>query len=350
MLFKLAPLCLSWGISVIPAVGSEAADPGERWIKRTHEQKKLQPFQIEAYKQLSCLCKCQFQQFDHRGNIMVVSFSKDTEQPTDMLYNMGLKVLPILAEALTDETPSKTITSNRGRTKHVWKVNEFVARLICIIADRSFFLGTPEKIGLPLYSIREHPESQAEFQKLVLEWYEQNKNRTPEERKIADFSSNFLNRLNAMRWLGEHQSTKAAPILEARIDKILRNYTGISSDQSEIAEASLALGLIRLPSTYPAVQKACKFMSDRIYNSYRPLEQGRSGGCSMLIYNLFKAYQGMALLGYKEQALAELQRLWNEYGKEMDACNQKEYSDNLKAARLWCAGSAGATTKTSAHK
>ena len=64
------------------------------------------------------------EQWDHRGSIAIPSFVADSKIPTDVLYRMGVDALPMLAEALDDETPTATVTDNRGRDKKVWQVND----------------------------------------------------------------------------------------------------------------------------------------------------------------------------------------------------------------------------------
>jgi hypothetical protein len=252
----------------------------------------------------------------------------------DILHAMGLKILPILSEAISDDTPSGTVTVCRRSKERVWKVNELVARLIRRLADREFVIGEWGE-GVSLSDIGEHPDLQTQFKELVLTWYEQNKDRTNDERKIADLQSNLRNRLDAMIWLGNHKTTKATPAIAARIEKILSDKTVSSSTHAELAEASLSLGRIGDASALPSVTKACKHLSYWIYMSYRPIEQGRSGTGSNQRVNLFKAYHGMALLGRKQQALTDLKRLLREYGKEMEDHSRKEYETLIKKAEGW---------------
>jgi len=305
--------------------GAEAKfNSSEHWIKRSQQQ-NLERFQVKAYAQLASIHKCHFKQWDYRGSIYILSFDKKSKQPMDILHAMGLKVLPILAEALSDESPSQTVTNVRRSRKRVWKVNELVARLIRRLADREFVIGEwGEEVSLS--SIGQHPELAPAFQKLVRDWYTKNKGRSVEERKISDLQSNLCNRLDAMMWLGKHKSTKAVPSIVARIEKILGDKTVSSSTHSELAEASLSLGRIGAPSALSAVRKACEHLS---------YWQGRSSTGSHQEVTLFTAYHGMALLGKKQQALAELRRLLREYGKKMEDHSRKEYEKLLDNAKGW---------------
>lgn len=81
--------------------------------------------------------------------------------------------------------------------------------------------------------------------------------------------------------------------------------------------------------------KACKHLSYWFYMSYRPREIGRSATGSNQGIDLFHAYHGMALLGYKQEALAELERLLREYGTEMEGHARDEYEVLLEKANGW---------------
>src|SRR5262249_57938806 len=81
---------------------------------------------------------------------------KDSTGPMDVLYRMGLDVLPQLAEALDDRTPTRTVTAVRPERvrageeeeKKVWLVNELVARLIVELAAHDFVLDTAPGKGV----------------------------------------------------------------------------------------------------------------------------------------------------------------------------------------------------------
>lgn len=331
---RLALLWLFFCCFILSVFGAETpADPGERWVKKS-QQPNLKPYEVEAYKQLARVHLCQFQQWNNRGAISILSFEKESKEPMDVLHAMGLKVLPVLSEALSDDTPSQTVTTVRRSDKHVWKVNELVARLIRRLADREFVIGEWGP-GKSVSDISHYPELTDKFQQLILKWYAENKDRTEEERKIADLESNLRNRLDAMIWLGKHQSRQAAPAIAKRIEQILDGDVVSSSTQAELAEASLALGRIGDVSARPAVKKACDHLSYWIYMSYRPIEQGRSGHGSSQIANLFQAYHGMSLLGQKQEALTELERLFRKYGQEIEGFTREDYEKLLKEAENW---------------
>jgi len=318
---------------ILPLLGVEPE--GERWSKKALQQ-DLEPFQVEVYQQLSRIHKCQLQQIDHRGSISILSFTKDkgSQTPLDILHSMGMKVLPILSEGLDDDTPSLTVTSSRWTEERVWKVNDLVARLICRITDREFVIGEWGG-GFSLRNVGKHPELQAQFKERIMNWYDKNKSRTIEERKIADLQSNLRNRLDAIKWLGRHKSRLAAHNIVERIETILGGKEVSSSTQAELGEASIALGMIGDTAARPFVKEVCEHLSYWIYMKYRPIEQGRSGGGSQQIANLFRAYHGMALLDNKKQAIADLEGIWGKYNNEMEAYTRKEYEALLQKAKDW---------------
>ena len=51
--------------------------------------------------------------------------------------------------------------------------------------------------------------------------------------------------------------------------------------------------------------------------------------------DLFRAYQGLALLGEKDEAVKELKRLFAAYGTEMEASTRKDYEKRLAEAKDW---------------
>ncbi|MCK4789424.1 MAG: hypothetical protein KAV87_37120 [Desulfobacteraceae bacterium] len=308
--------------------------PGDRWIQKS-QSKGLPALQKKAYQQLARVHLCKFTQFDHRGSFDILSWRKDSNEPMDLLYKMGVNVLPVLAGALSDQTPTRTITTNRWEEKRVWKVNELIAVLIRRIADRDFAIGEYPN-DRRIVDIRHFSELAPGFATFVLKWYQENKDKTWEERKIADLESDVPpNRLGAIKWLGKHKVHGAIDHLIFHIDNILSGEVVSSSTHWEISAAAFALGQIGDSKGFEAVKRACDHLSYWIYMSYRPIEQGRSAKTSGQIYRLFRAYQGMALLGHKEQALGELNRLFQKYGKEMENGTRKEYKEWLQRASKW---------------
>jgi hypothetical protein len=54
-----------------------------------------------------------------------------------------------------------------------------------------------------------------------------------------------------------------------------------------------------------------------------------------MLEDLFRSYQGLALLGGKDEAVKELERLVADYGEKFDASAKKEYAERLKTAKEW---------------
>jgi RNA polymerase sigma factor (sigma-70 family) len=304
-----------------------------RWEKLL-QNKDLTAKQRAAYEQIAKLHTVKLEQED-RGAISIPSFVENSKVPTDLLFQMGLDALPMLAEALDDETPTVTVTDNRGRDKRVWKVNDLVGLLIWRIAERDFVIGEPQK-ELGIRDIAQRPKAAAEFRKLVVAWHGKFAAKTPTERKIADVTDTwFRNRFDAIIWLGWTRAKEGRAPIAARVDAYYADEKRSvdSTTQAEMTHCAQALGQIGDRASLPQVRRVCADLSHAVYMSYRPLDQGRRGGGSSLNENLFRAYDGLALLGEKEEAVKELQRLLTTYGAEMEASTRKDYEERLKAAK-----------------
>ncbi len=318
----------SWLIALVIAVPPALAGDGpavNRWDVTLHK-KGVSREQRQAYEQLAKLHDFRGEQPDWADS---VCYLYPKPNPMAALRDMGIRVVPVLAGALDDNTASKTV--NRLRTNvdpwkgetHTWKVNELVGLLIRDITSHEFVLGEWGS-GVHLRDIESHRGQIPEFTKQILEWYKRNKDRTPEERRIADLHSNLRNRLDAAAWLGKKKSTEAVVPLANRIETILA-FGQDSSAEAELAEDTLALGRIGDPKGYAALRKACDSLSQ---------SQPRSPGSSA-IQDLFKAYEGLALLGHKKEALAELKRIYEQQGAKMEPLRRKEYQAQLSAAATW---------------
>jgi hypothetical protein len=319
---------------VLFACAAVAADrsPGERWEAKAR-QAGITDIQRRAYKLLARVYECDFSRSGNEGPIDM-SLPDTTENPNPMiaLRALGVDVLPILAEALDDDTPTNTVVDvdyrkGASRVPHrfrVWKVNELVARLVPQIANHEFVLGEWGQ-GISLDQIGSQPKRAPEFRKQIITWYETNKNRTLEERRIADLDSNLRNRLDAAFWLGRQGSTKAVPALSKRIETILGSKEESSSTQTELAACSLALGQIGDTKAISTVKNACDHLA------YWAPRTPASGA----LHDLFAAYHGLAMLGQKNEALANLKRIYREHGQTMEPHTRKEYEAKLSQAANW---------------
>jgi len=302
-------------------VGAAEAPVANRWDAKAR-QAGITPLQRRAYQQLAKLHDFKAQQLTNWGHLYYVH---PRPNPMTILRDMGMDVLPALAEALDDDTPTKTVIvdtsggSPRGHEPYVVKVNELVARLVRDITEYQFTVGDIE-----LRQIEAHRDLIPEFRKRILEWYKKNKDKTLEERKIENLNGDLQVRVMAESWLGQSRSVKAFPYLVTRIGAILGGRED-SGTQSELAEVALALGRIGDPKGLPAVQKACDHLSDVLPRS----------PASGAIQELFTAYQGLALLGHKKEALVELKRIYKEYGAKMEAHRRTEFEVRLAEAAKW---------------
>jgi RNA polymerase sigma factor (sigma-70 family) len=322
-------------IAAQPAVAEEPpVKELNRWEKRLRD-KNLTAKERAAYEQLAKLHTVKLQQWDHRGSIAIPSLGPDSELPTDVLYRMGVDVLPVLAEALDDETPTATVTDNRGRDRKVWKVNELVGKLVWRIADRDFVVGEPNK-EVSVRDVGDHPKAIPEIRKLVVDWHAKYASKTPAERRIADITDSwFRNRMDAVIWLGENKAKEGRRAIEARVDGYYDDPKRSidSTSRAEMADCALALGQIGDQASLPQVRRVCEDMSYTVYMAYRPKEQGRWAVGSAMNQDLFRAYRGLTLLGKKNEAIKELNHLLTEYGAEMEESTRKDFEKSLAEAK-----------------
>jgi RNA polymerase sigma factor (sigma-70 family) len=302
-----------------------------RWEKALRN-KNLTPKQRAAYEQIAKLHTAKLGQWAEWGVVQIPSFEPDSKLPTDVLYRMGVDVLPVLAEALDDETPTATVTDLREgslREKKVWRVNELVALLIVRVADRDFVVGEPGK-EVGVREIAAHPKAAPEFRKAVVAWHAAFAAKTPTERKVADVTGPwFRNRFDAVIWLGEHKAKAGRAPVAARVDAFYadpkRSFD--STSRAEMSHCALALGQIGDKAALPQVRRVCADMSYWV-------ETYDNSGSSML-EDLFRAYRGLALSGEKDAALKELVRLGADYAPKFEKSYQKEFADRLKEAKGW---------------
>jgi hypothetical protein len=73
------------------------------------------------------------------------------------------------------------------------------------------------------------------------------------------------------------------------------------------------------------VRKACDHLSQTL----------PTGPWSGAIEDLFTAYHGLALLGHKKEALAELKQIYEKQGAKMEPARRAEYKAQLAAAATW---------------
>jgi hypothetical protein len=251
-------------------------------------------------------------------------------EPADVLYRMGIDVLPMLVDALDDETPTKTVIESRivGDASKVCKVNELAALLIVRVADRDFVVRNATK-DITIREIGAHAALAPEFKKAVVAWYDAFAKKSPVERKIADVNDGwFRNRLDAVTWLGEHKAAEGRAVIAAWVDGFYgdKKEHPSSLTRAEMATCALALGRIGDKKSLPQVRRVCQDISDE--QAQRPADYN-------IAADLFMAYHGLSLLGAKPEAIKELTRLLAEYGSKMEPNDRKEYEKRLKEASGW---------------
>ena len=318
-----------------------AADaPGQRYLDAA-SQRDVSLFKKKVYEQLARV-------HDSGYPLAITGFTRyslslrphvrtpangPSDDAIDVLYRMGFNVLPILAEALDDATPSRMPIYDYGKQSMIgsgsldtamdeevrratrigeWKVNQLVGALIDAIADREFVIVRDKK-EYAIRAIGDKPELVPEFKKLVLDWYAENAKRTPLERKIADVQSNVArNRSSAIWWFGYNKEKAGRDAVAARMETILADSPTSSPHAGELAEGALTLGQLGDVASIDVVRRICRTLAHHVKVSN-----------GMDDY-LFTACEGLALLGEKDDAISELDQFrahnltrWDSYFDEM---------------------------------
>jgi hypothetical protein len=263
----------------------------------------------------------------------------DENAPTERLRKAGIEALPALVDALADTRPTRTVTwSGHGNTPkpRTWRVQELAARLIWRISERQFvFLegGEQRVLGPDKLDLTAHA---AEIRAAVLGWYAKAKSRTPAQRKLDDLSDAwFRNRFDALEWVATHREAQARPQIEHWIAAHFADPKREESslDRAEMALAARALGRIGDRASLPSVRRVCDHMKYTMEMTYRPSALGRWAEDSGHLYDVFLAYEGLALLGEKPAALEELQAMLKVYGSEMEPFIREEFGKRLESAQ-----------------
>jgi hypothetical protein len=314
-----------------PEPKSEAANKDRK--------KDLSPLEKKVHEQLAKLKTTRPTMVETPGGIDVLWLQTDAkERPAQAIYDMGLGVLPILAEVLGDATPTSVVErdTRRGTGKEkVWQMNEIVARLIRRISEREFVLGKhPGEVCLS-WDLRNNPNLIPQFKKLVLGWYRKNGKKTWTQRKIDDLEdSYFRNRLDAVEWLGERKVAAAeVPIIRYLNRWLLHARTVPNSlTDAELAEGARSLGQIGGRKSLPFVRSVCKHLVDWVDG---PPGTGGGGIGYVGPDKLFMAYRAMAMLGAKKEAVKDLESVWSKHKAKMEEFTRKEYEKLLEQAKRW---------------
>ena len=297
-----------------------------RWRQKA-EQLGVSPLGKKAYQQVALLAVAVPPYRSEYGGLNVGELRAGSEKPADALAEMGLPVLPILAEALNDTSPTKIVTFGkslrRNDTGKTWRVNELVSLVLVGITQHNFVVYDGKNPLTLRSDVAQRPELVPTFQKAVLVWYEQNKNRTLTERKIADVSDGwFRNRLDAVEWLGARKERRAISALVRYANTVLAAKEKNSLQDAELSETTLALGQIGDKASLPTVKKACDYLAYGL-KRWGVMTSGT-------LDDIFQAYQGRALLGDAQNARRDLKTLYTQCAAGMDSSSRAEFQQRLQ--------------------
>jgi hypothetical protein len=290
--------------------------------------------QKAAYGEMARLEDCALMQWDEPGAPDVADPREGTTDATVRLMAMGMEVVPLLAEALDDTTPTRTVPeSGRARNAEPWTVNVVVGQMIRRMCGRDFVVeaqGQQHTLG----EVGAHPELAEAFAQEIDGWVAANRKRTEVERKVADVSDGwFRNRLDAVEWLGQKKEKAGRAAIEADVDRTLAamEKKQDSLKEAELSECALALGRIGDKASLPKVRAACaRLLADW---DWRETSGGARG--SMDVSTLFMGYEGLALLGEKAAAVKVLDRVEGAYSGKWEASMRAEFEGRLGKARGW---------------
>ena len=279
-----------------------------------------------AYGEIAKLQGCHLTRFSWPGGFDIGSIETQAgEKPGQALREIGLDALPALVEAMGDPTPTGVVEPDRfpsGPSKR-WKVGGLAVRLLCGVAERDFALAKKPKETRLLWDDGSHPERLPQYQKLVMAWYQANRTRTPEERKLDELQDE-VNRRHAVSWLGKHPSDagRAAIILHIGQLAAEKEQDFILSD--EMSEAAAALATIGGQEGLPSVRLVCQKLTETSRSEKKLATQAPI---------FFWAFQARAKLGEKEQALRDLEEVYGSCSENMDHRGREEYGKLMEELR-----------------
>ncbi|EMO44543.1 hypothetical protein LEP1GSC187_0037 [Leptospira santarosai str. ZUN179] len=250
------------------------------------------------------------------------------------LEKMGMAIIPFLLPYLSDTSQTGAVRAHGNGNRRVALVNEYIGYIINRIADHTFYLpgktGEDDGISLGDHGLVDMDTIRA-FQTLVANWYQKNKDKSFEERKLDDLYDGFhTNRFAACYWLGESKREKYRLPLENKIKELFKGDSDTLKD-SEMVSCATALGKIGNPKSAKILRKVANHLSYDYSGGERVLWKYHTPN----IYELFEVHEVLAKLGHKKEALVRLNELKKDYLEEMDGATQKEFLENLKKAEKW---------------
>ncbi|KXZ25330.1 hypothetical protein AYB33_09480 [Leptospira santarosai] len=263
-------------------------------------------------------------------------FNEFNAEPILKLQEMGMVIIPFLLPYLSDTSETRV---RRVHYRHpnyytggVVIVNRYIGYIINRIADHKFYLlgKTDDDIILLTEELVDMDTIRA-FQTLIANWYQKNKDKSLEERKLDDLQDVFhTNRFAAYHWLGESKLEKYRLPLENKIKELFKGDSDTLKD-SEMVSCATALGKIGNPKSAKILRKVANHLSYDYSGGERVLWKYHTPN----IYELFEVHEVLAKLGHKKEALVRLNELKKDYLETMDGDTQKKFLENLKKAEKW---------------
>ncbi|WP_413462662.1 hypothetical protein [Leptospira santarosai] len=258
-------------------------------------------------------------------------------EPILKLKEMGMVIIPFLLPYLSDTSETRVRRVHYRYPNYYGRaviVNEYIGYIINQIADHKFYLlgktDEDDRIDLGDGGLVDMDTIRA-FQTLIANWYQKNKDKSLGERKLDDLDDGSrTNRFAAYQWLGESRSEKYRLPLENKIKELFKGDSNTLKD-SEMGDCVEALAKIGNPKSAKIVRKVANHLSYDYSGGERVLWEYHTPD----IYNVFSAYEALAKLGHKKEALVRLNELKKDYLEKMNGDTQKKFLENLKKAEKW---------------
>ncbi|MBE8365572.1 hypothetical protein [Leptospira borgpetersenii] len=198
----------------------------------------------------------------------------EKEFATLKLQEMGMVIIPFLLPYLSDTSPTQAVRAHGNGRRRIARVNEYIAYLINQIANHEFYLAKDidengyAEGGIALDGDLEIDTIRA-FRILITDWYQKNKNKSLEERKLDDLEDVFhTNRFHACTFLGISKREKYRLSLENKIKKLFKSEIS-SLTEYEIIICAEALAEIGNPKKSARILR--KVMNHH-FDFYKPPE------------------------------------------------------------------------------
>jgi hypothetical protein len=241
--------------------------------------------------------------------------SSGEDSPVSKLINYGMDAIPHLIPYLADTSKTKAIKMNGKGYKKRAQLNEYILFIVNSITKHTFHLPDETIEAKGHKSVPYIPNDLGQLQTQVHLWWADNRTLSLLERKIADISDSFHgNRFSAYEYLSQSANEEARLALAKRLEKVIKSHEMSSLAFEELDLCATSLTKIDTEKSVPLIQNLC--------THYLGLYEQGNG---WIFPEIFRAYQLLAKVGHKEEAVAALGKFKEKYFEKLPPENQKEF-------------------------